>query len=58
MRPLSTPCGKQGVKATPLEVKGAQQMTCPCVVCCKRLGGGGGGGGGRRKSREVQSCFR
>ena len=25
MRPLSTPCGKQGVKATPLEVKGAQQ---------------------------------
>ena len=47
MRPLSAPCGKQGVKATPLEVKGLSRMTRPCAVCCKwpRRGWGGGGGG-------------
>ena len=53
MRPLGTPCEKQGVKATPLEVKGAQQYHSSLrglLEAAKE--------GGRRKSGEVQSCFR
>ena len=51
MRKLSAPCGKQGVKATPLEVKGLRRMTRPCVVCCKRPRRRGAEGSPGRYSR-------
>ena len=52
MRPLSAPCGKQGVEATPLEIKGAQQGDSSLrglfEVAKER----------EQKSGEVQSWFR
>ena len=43
MRPLSTPCEKQGVKATPLEVKGAQQYHSSLRGLLEAAKEGGGG---------------